>query len=86
MNENETKIMETEMTNNEPEYVEESSGMSTGLAMAIGGALTLAAVAGAKKLKKLWDKRKLKKELSETIGTDNVIDISEDDVNDVEND
>lgn len=85
MNE-ETKIMETEMTNTEPEYVEESSGMSTGLAMAIGGALALATAAGIKKLKKVWDKRKLKKELAEDVEDSNVIDISEDDVEEVEND
>lgn len=40
----------------------EKSGMNTGLAMAIGGALTLATVAGVKKLRALWKERKEKKE------------------------
>lgn len=45
------------------EAAAESSGMSTGLAMAIGGILTAGAIAGGKKLKKVWDNHKAKKEL-----------------------
>lgn len=69
MNEN----METmELTPYEEENEEimetnERSGMGTGLAMIIGSGLTLAAIAGGKKLKKLWDKHKTKKEQSEVV-------------------
>lgn len=69
MNEN----METmELTPYEEENEEimetnEHSGMGTGLAMIIGSGLTLAAIAGGKKLKKLWDKHKTKKEQSEVV-------------------
>lgn len=42
----------------------ERSGIGTGLAMVIGGGLTLAAVAGAKKIKELWLKHREKKERS----------------------
>lgn len=45
----------------------ERSGMGTGLVMIIGSGLTLAAIAGGKKLKKLWDKRKAQKGQSEVM-------------------
>lgn len=48
-----------------PEVVteeEESSGLSTGAAMAIGSALTLAAIAGFKAVKRALAKRKAKRE------------------------
>ncbi|MDD3204206.1 MAG: hypothetical protein PHS74_00500 [Lachnospiraceae bacterium] len=60
MEENEN--METEVMIEESEGTEKSSGMGTGLAMLIGSGLTLAAIAGGKKLKKVWDNRKIKKE------------------------
>ena len=60
MEENEN--METEVMIEESEGTEKSSGMRTGLAMLIGSGLTLAAIAGGKKLKKVWDNRKIKKE------------------------
>lgn len=41
--------------------VEETTGLSTGLAMLIGSGLTLAAIAGGKKLKKIWENHKAKK-------------------------
>ena len=66
MNENENNevMLVEEETDNEPEVIEEeSSGMSTGLAMLIGGGIALGAVALGKKLKKVWDKRKAQKEL-----------------------
>ena len=65
MNENENNevMLVEEETDNEPEVIEEeSSGMSTGLAMLIGGGIALGAVALGKKLKKVWDKRKAQKE------------------------
>ena len=58
----ENEIMETEVMIEESEGTEKSSGMGTGLAMLIGSGLTLAAIAGGKKLKKVWDNRKIKKE------------------------
>lgn len=66
MNENENNevlVFEEAENNDEPEVIEEeSSGMSTGLAMLIGGGIALGAVALGKKLKKAWDKRKAQKE------------------------
>ena len=66
MNENENNevlVFEEVENNDEPEVIEEgSSGMSTGLAMLIGGGIALGAVALGKKLKKVWDKRKAQKE------------------------
>lgn len=38
------------------------SGMGTGLAMLIGGGLTLAVIVGGKKLRKVWLNHKAKKE------------------------
>lgn len=55
----------TLMPNNE-ETVERNnggSGLGTGLAMLIGGGLTLAAVAGGKLVKKAWDKHKANKKV-----------------------
>lgn len=69
MNEN-LETMELTPHEEENEEIMESnerSGMGTGLAMIIGSGLTLAAIAGGKKLKKLWDKHKTKKEQSEVI-------------------
>lgn len=66
MNEMEkNEMVEFEQENVEvPEVVEDTnSGISTGLAMLIGSGLTLAGLAGFKKLKKVWKKRKAKKEL-----------------------
>lgn len=72
MNEN-MEMMELtpyEEENEEIMETNERSGMGTGLAMIIGSGLTLAAIAGGKKLKKLWDKHKTKKEQSEVIIVD----------------
>ena len=52
-------IVEVEIT--------ENSGMSNGLAMLIGGCITVAAIAGGKALKKAIAKRKAKKENSDVI-------------------
>lgn len=82
MNEN-LETMELTPYEEENEEIMESnerSGMGTGLAMIIGSGLTLAAIAGGKKLKKLWDKHKTKKEQSEVIiihSTEEVADDSE---------
>lgn len=83
MNENlETmELTPCEEENEEIMEANERSGMGTGLAMIIGGGLTLAAIAGGKKLKKLWDKRKTEKERSRVIileSTEDVADDSED--------
>lgn len=59
----------------------EHSSMGTGLAMVIGGGLTLAAIAGGKKLKKLWDKHRTKKEQTDYI----IIDPDEEVADDSEN-
>lgn len=64
MNEN-LEIVEMQPCEEEKEEIMESnehSGKGTVLAMMIGGGLTLAAVAGGRKLKELWNKRKSKKE------------------------
>lgn len=63
--------MENEIMNYEDEVMEveaieaeaENPGMSTGMAMAVGGLLTLAGVAIVKTVKKLVAKHKAKKEL-----------------------
>lgn len=52
--EEETEIMETN----------DHSGVSTGLAIVIGSGLIVATIVGVKKLKKLWDKHKAKREES----------------------
>lgn len=46
------------------EVVEEPevNGMNTGLAMLIGGVITVAGIAAGKMLKKAWTNRKIKKE------------------------
>lgn len=83
MNEN-LETMELTPYEEENEEIMESnerSGMGTGLAMIIGSGFTLAAIAGGKKLKKLWDKHKTKKEQSEVI----IIDSTEEAADDSEN-
>lgn len=74
MNENlETmELVPYEEENEEIMETNENSGMGTGLAMILGGGLTLVAIAGGKKLKKLWDKRKAQKENSNVIVVDPV--------------
>lgn len=46
---------------------DEGSGIGTVLGVLIGSGLTLAAIAGGKKLKKLWDKRKTNKEQADVV-------------------
>ena len=83
MNENLETMALTPYEEENEEIMEsnERSGMGTGLAMIIGSGLTLAAIAGGKKLKKLWDKHKTKKEQSEVI----IIDSTEEAADDSEN-
>lgn len=78
--EEETEIMETN----------DHSGVSTGLAIVIGSGLIVATIVGVKKLKKLWDKHKAKKEESSNIidvayaceeNVESVDDVSTDDEN-----
>ena len=52
---------EIEVVGEPEEVMDERSGMPTGLAMLIGGGITLAVVAGVKKVKKLLANRKAKK-------------------------
>lgn len=81
MNEEKTENMELTPYEGENEEVmdtNERSGMGTGLAIIIGSGLTLAAIAGGKKLKTLWDKHKSKKEQAEVI----IVDPTEKEVND----
>lgn len=61
MEERTNELVETENIE-EAEEVNESSGLGTGLAMLIGGGIALAVAAGGKKLKKVWDRHKAKKE------------------------
>lgn len=76
------EIIEEEMD----EETEGRSGMPTGLAMLLGGGLALGAVAGFKKLKKVWSERKANKEMAgvvEPIKPDNDSEIVEADFNEV---
>lgn len=80
MNEN---LENMELTPYEEEHEEimetnERSGMGTGLAMILGSGLTLAAIAGGKKLKKLWQERKTKKGQSDVIIVDSVEEVADD--------
>lgn len=68
MNENEKMELVEVENNEEPEVVEERSGMSTGLAMLIGAGLALAGAKVAKFAKKKYDEVKAKKESSATVG------------------
>lgn len=77
MNE-ENNMMVTEMTNEEPEMFEESSGMSTGMAMLTGSLLTLATIAIVKKAREVWANHSAKKGLSDEIDESKVVDITED--------
>ena len=72
MNENEKKeVMDAEYVETEPTeeiqvvYQEEQSGLSTVVAMAIGGAIATGAIIVGKKLKDLYDKAKAKKARAE---------------------
>lgn len=54
--------------------------MGAGLAVTVGIGLTLAAIAGAKKVKKLWDKRKKGKteeDCDECVGTEDDVEVEE---------
>ncbi len=64
MNENVEKMELTPYEEENTEIMEtnESCLMGAGLAMIIGSGLTLAAIAGGKKLKKLWDEHKTKRD------------------------
>ena len=64
------ELMSCENANEEIEDFEEDSKMGTGLAMLIGGGLTLAVIAVGKKLKKIWSEHKAQKE------SDGVIDVA----------
>lgn len=68
MNENEIMEMNEVEVTEEPEVVEEHTGIGTGLAMLIGSGLTLAAIAAVKKGKKVWERYKAKKEVAEVTG------------------
>lgn len=63
---NENEIMTNEVMNEEPEVIEEKSGIGTGAAMLIGGLIVAGAIAGGKKLKAVWDDHKAKKEAKKT--------------------
>ena len=64
------ELMTMEEVTEESEGTETRSGMGTGLAMLIGGGLTLAAIAGGKKLKKVWKNHKVKTELEKVMEED----------------
>ncbi len=80
MNEN-LETMELTPYEEENEEITETndrSGMGTGLAMIIGSGLTLAAIAGGKKLKELWDKHKSQKEQSDVLFVDSIPEVAYD--------
>ena len=64
---------------------EDSSGISTGLAMVIGGGIALGVYAGVKKLRKLWQNFKLKKEVNHC-SEDEIVDVDNEVIVDVDND
>lgn len=80
MNENleNMELTPYEEENEEIMEVNERSGMGTGLAMILGSGLTLAAIAGGKKLKKMWQERKTKKGQSDVIIVDSVEEVADD--------
>lgn len=80
MNENleNMELTPYEEENEEIMETNERSGMGTGLAMILGSGLTLAAIAGGKKLKKLWQERKTKKGQSDVIIVDSVEEVADD--------
>lgn len=80
MNENleNMELTPYEEENEEIMETNERSGMGTGLAMILGSGLTLAAIAGGKKLKKLWQERKTKKDKSDVIIVDSVEEVADD--------
>lgn len=80
MNENleNMELTPYEEENEEIMETNERSGMETGLAMILGSGLTLAAIAGGKKLKKLWQERKTKKGQSDVIIVDSVEEVADD--------
>lgn len=80
MNENleNMELTPYEEENEEIMETNERSGMGTGLAMILGSGLTLAAIAGGKKLKKLWQERKTKKGQSDVIIVDSVEEAADD--------
>lgn len=86
MNENleNMELTPYEEENEEIMETNECSGMGTGLAMILGSGLTLAAIAGGKKLKKLWQEHKTKKGQSDVIIVDSVEEVADDSENDEE--
>lgn len=72
MEEMRNEVMTTEEAIEGTEGATESSGLGTGLAMLIGCGLTLAAIAGGKKLKKVWTNHKAKKGQMEVINTEDI--------------
>lgn len=80
MNENleNMELTPYEEENEEIMETNERSGMGTGLAMILGSGLTLAAIAGGKKLKKLWQERKTKKDKSDVIIVNSVEEVADD--------
>lgn len=61
MEENNIMVNEAEVNDEAYEVADENTGMATGVAMAIGSALTLVGIAGFKALKKLYAKHRAKK-------------------------
>lgn len=72
------EIIPYEEENEEITETNDRSGMGTGLAMIIGSGLTLAAIAGGKKLKELWDKHKSQKEQSDVLFVDSIPEVAYD--------
>ncbi|MDO4292101.1 MAG: hypothetical protein Q4C65_02610 [Eubacteriales bacterium] len=58
--------MRNEEVITETEELEDNSGIGVGLALLIGSGITLAAIAGGKKLKDLYARYKAKRDCTET--------------------
>lgn len=65
MEEMEVRTEDLEVVESNGEETNEGSGIGVGLAMLIGSGLTLAAIAGGKKLMNMWADYKAKKEQNE---------------------
>lgn len=81
---NEIMTVENEEIMEPEETVEEDSGMGFGGGLVLGSLLTLAGIAGFRKLKRIYDERKARKEEAEQSDDSKVIDITDQVQEDVE--
>ena len=74
-----TTYEEEEMETMEPiDEEKDKTGLSTPVAMLIGSGITLAAIAGVKKLKKIWPKLKERRKKSKNLVEVEAVEVSDD--------